>query len=36
MLRRLHESHLGIEKTKKLARNFMYWPGLNGQISDMI
>ena len=26
MLRRLHESHLGIEKTKKLARDFMYWP----------
>ena len=26
MLRRQHESHLGIEKTKKLARDFMYWP----------
>jgi hypothetical protein len=36
MLRKLHESHLGIEKTKQLARDFMYWPGLNGQISDMI
>ncbi|CAC5369073.1 unnamed protein product [Mytilus coruscus] len=36
MMKRLHESHLGIEKNKKLATDFKYWPGINGQIDDTI
>jgi len=32
----LHASHQGIVKTKQLARDLMYWPGLNGAIEDKV
>ncbi|CAC5364689.1 unnamed protein product [Mytilus coruscus] len=36
MLNKLHEGHLGIEKTRKLARDFIFWPGINAQITNFI
>ena len=36
MLKRIHESHLGIEKSKRRARDILDWPNMNGQISDLI
>ena len=36
MLYRLHESHLGLVKSKQLARDSIFWPGLNAQLEDMI
>ena len=36
MLRLLHTAHLGIVYTKHKARDIVNWPGLNGQIEDMI
>ena len=36
MLRNLHISHMGIEKTKLRARESMFWPGTNQQIEDMV
>ena len=36
MLWKIHESHQGIEKSKRLARDIMYWPGMSAQISDMV
>lgn len=36
VLDRLHQSHLGIEKTKSRARSLVYWPGLNEQIETKI
>ena len=31
-LKKLHHSHSGIVKTKHLARNLYYWPGMSGEI----
>lgn len=36
ILRYLHVSHLGIEKTKARARTVVYWIGMNRDITDMI
>ena len=36
MFKRIHESHLGIEKSKRRARDILYWPNMNAQISDLI
>ncbi|CAC5383949.1 unnamed protein product [Mytilus coruscus] len=36
MLNKLHEGHFGIEKTRKLARDSIFWPGINAQITDFI
>jgi len=36
MLDKLHESHMGIVKTKQRARDIMYWPGINHDIENMI
>lgn len=36
MLSKLHEGHLGIEKTRKLARDSIFWPGIIAQIIDFI
>ena len=36
MLQRIHQGHMGIEKSKRGARDVLYWPGINFQISDMI
>ena len=32
----IHESHLGIVKCKQLARDVVYWPGINKHIEDMV
>ena len=36
MLKRIHESHLGIEKSKRRARDILYWPNMNAEISELI
>ena len=36
MLQMIHQGHMGIEKSKRRARDVLYWPGMNSQISDMI
>lgn len=36
MLQRIDESHLGIEKSKRRARDILYWPNINAQISELI
>ena len=35
MKARIHEGHLGIEKCKARARDSMYWPGINNEITEM-
>ena len=32
----LHESHLGIEKTRAQARNILYWPGMSQDIEHAV
>lgn len=36
ILKRLHTGHMGMEKTKRRARNIVYWPNMNGVIDEMI
>ena len=36
MLEKVHYDHAGIEKCRSRARDVMYWPGINTDISDMI
>ena len=36
MLKKLHYSHLGIEATLRRARDVLFWPGMTGQIKDLI
>lgn len=36
MLRTLHESHFGITKTVKRAKQIMYWPNMNNGITELI
>ncbi|KAK3084719.1 hypothetical protein FSP39_017965 [Pinctada imbricata] len=35
-LNKLHESHLGIVKTKQRAREIIFWPGMTSNIEDVI
>lgn len=35
-IKRLHSGHMGIEKTKKLARQYYYWPGMDYDIEVWI
>ena len=35
-LKKRHRSHQGIGKTKRLARQCIFWPGMNSQIDDII
>ena len=35
ILQQLHTSHQGIDKTKKLARESIYWPGINKSIENV-
>ena len=36
MKARIHEGHLGIEKCKARARETMFWPGIHGEITEMV
>lgn len=36
MLELIHESHLGIVKSKKRARDALYWPGMSGEVEDVV
>ena len=36
MLQKLHNEHLGIEKTKERARETIFWPGITKQIEDVV
>ena len=36
ILRRLHLAHQGIERTKRRARQTVYWPGINSDIINVI
>ncbi|GFO04107.1 Pol polyprotein [Plakobranchus ocellatus] len=36
LLNELHENHLGINKTKAIARSYVYWPNLDDDIEAMI
>ncbi|KAF7648893.1 hypothetical protein LDENG_00150510 [Lucifuga dentata] len=36
MLGFIHQSHLGIVKSKQRAREVLYWPGMNAEIENMI
>nr|XP_023026404.1 uncharacterized protein K02A2.6-like [Leptinotarsa decemlineata] len=36
MLEELHTSHLGIVKTKSLARSYMWWPGLDQEVEKHV
>ena len=36
MKAKIHEGHLGIEKRKARARETMFWPGINGEIREMV
>ena len=35
-LERLHQSHQGIEKTKRRARDTVHWPGIDKDIREII
>lgn len=34
MLQKLHESHLGVVKSKSLARSYVWWPNLGNDIKN--
>lgn len=36
MLRLIHQSHMGIVKSKQRARETLYWPGMSAQIEEVI
>ena len=36
ILRRIHESHLGMEKCKSRARAVVYWPGMSADIERLV
>ncbi len=36
MLNQLHIGHMGIEKTRRLARHTIYWPGINRDIEVLV
>jgi hypothetical protein len=35
-LQMLHSGHQGIVRSKQLARDLLYWPGINKQVEDMV
>ncbi|XP_073964508.1 uncharacterized protein [Choristoneura fumiferana] len=35
ILKQLHASHMGIVKTKALARSYVWWPGLDAQVEEL-
>ncbi|XP_036340663.1 uncharacterized protein K02A2.6-like [Rhagoletis pomonella] len=36
ILQQLHKGHQGIERTKSLARSYVYWPGLDEEIKRFV
>ena len=36
LLKDLHVEHLGIVRTKQLARNYMWWPRLDAEIESTV
>lgn len=36
MMKRAHEGHFGMIKTKSRAREIIWWPGINNQLEQMI
>ena len=36
ILKRLHSSHQGIEKTRRRARQCAYWPGINNDVENVV
>lgn len=36
MLRLIHQSHLGMVKSKQGAREVLYWPGMSAQIEEVV
>lgn len=36
VLKMLHEHHLGVVRSKQLARKYFYWPGLNNELEKMV
>ncbi len=36
MLKIIHQGHFGIVLSKRRARDVLFWPGMNGQIQDVI
>ena len=36
VLKKIHEGHMGIEKSRRRAREHVYWPGLNTHITEMV
>ena len=36
MKEKLHQGHIGIQRTRVRARQVMFWPSLNAEITDMI
>ena len=36
IVKRLHESHIGIEGTFQRARDIVYWPGITAQLKDYL
>ena len=36
MLEKIHQGHKGIEKSKRRARDTLYWPGMNSQITNTV
>ena len=35
-IQQLHEGHQGVEKTRLLARDSVYWPRINEDIANMV
>ena len=36
ILKLIHEVHLGLNKCQLRAKETVYWPGLNGQLEDLV
>lgn len=36
MLKRIHESHLGIESCRRRAREVLFWPGMSQRITEIV